>query len=53
MYYAIHGKMPLNNLYETEAAAQAGIEQMKKTAEYPARVRRLHHRRGARSGQSV
>lgn len=29
MYYAIHGKMPLNNLYETEAAAQAGIEQMK------------------------
>ena len=41
MYYAIHGKMPLNNLYETEAA------------ECSARVRRLHHRRGARSGQSV
>lgn len=29
MYYAIHGKMPLNNLYETEAAAQVAIEQMK------------------------
>lgn len=35
MYYAIHGKMPLNNLYETEAAAQAGIEQMKKLPNSP------------------
>lgn len=35
MYYAIHGKMPLNNLYETEAAAQAGIEQMKKLPNTP------------------
>lgn len=30
MYYAIHGKTPLNNLYETKAAAQLAIEQMKK-----------------------
>ena len=29
MYYAIHGKTPLNNLYETKAAAQLAFEQMK------------------------
>lgn len=35
MYYAIHGKTPLNNLYETKAAAQLAIEQMKKLPSSP------------------